>query len=148
MSEPVYKQYQRLYEDLVKDHPDDFANMEIIERDELVENALKYFEAATFPLIYPAKSYAVAIIYATLNEQRYGIPVRDTLDDPDLFLGHDQYFLSYSADPRTYEAIMERLASIPDWLSKGWAPQTAEYWRLECTEEGIQEVLEKMMENA
>lgn len=147
MSEPVYKQYQRLYEDLVQDHPDDFSKMEIIIQDELVENALKYFEAATFPLIYPAKSYAVAIIYATLNEQHYGIPLLETLSDPDLFLGHDQYFKPYQADPATYNAILKRLGDLPDWIDKGWAPQTAEYWRLECTEEGIQDVILKMMEN-
>lgn len=137
MTEPVYKQFQRLYEELVTEHEDDFKHMEIVESDELVENALDYFRKATFPLVYPAKSYAVAIIYATLIEQWYNIPLRQTLDDRDLFLGHDQYFVPYSEDPLTYEDILVHLADMPLWIQGGWAPKTAEYCRLECTEAGL-----------
>lgn len=136
-----YKEYQKLYEEFVRDHPDDFANMQIIESPELVENALHYFKEATFPLIYPAKSYAVAIIYATKIKEIYGIDLYDTLRDPDLFLGHDQYFVTYDQDPVTYDAIINELEKMPEWINSGWAPQTVKYCLLECTEEGIAEVL-------
>ncbi len=137
MSTPPYKCFQRLYNEMVKDHPDDFAKMEIIEEEELVENALKYFDAATFPLIYPAKSYAVAVIYAFKLHELYGVTIRETLDDPDLFLGQDPYFTPYSEDPTTYDAIIAKLGTRLNWMDSGWAPQTVKYCLLECTEEGI-----------
>jgi hypothetical protein len=143
MNPPVeheYKLYQRLYEELVQEHSDDFANMEWIEHPELVQNALDYFRKAEFPLVYPAKSYAVAIIYATLLEQEYGIPLRESLDDSDLFLGHDEFFVIYSKDPDTYEAILTELAKMPNWITSGWAPKSAEYFRLECTAEGLESI--------
>ena len=40
MTDRIYKDYQRLYESLVTEHPDDLANMEIVESPELVETAL------------------------------------------------------------------------------------------------------------
>jgi len=143
MNTPVehdYKLYQRLYHELVQEHSDDFENMEWIRQPELIQNALNYFRKAEFPLVYPAKSYAVAIIYATLLEQEYGIPLRESLDDSDLFLGHDDFFVIYSKDPDTYEAILAELATMPNWIESGWAPMSAEYFRLECTAEGLERV--------
>lgn len=142
MESAPYKQYQQLYNELVTEHPDDFANMQIVEEEELVENALKYFKAAEFPLIYPAKSYAVGIIYAHTLHGLYGLPVRDILDDPDLFLGQDEFFVPYSQNPAVYDAIMARLAHMPGWITSGWAPQTVKYCLLECTEEGIASLTE------
>jgi hypothetical protein len=135
-----WKIYQQVYNRLVSEHSDDFAKVEYIEAEELVENALHYFREATFPLIYPAKSYAAAIVYATLIEQTYGYPLRESLNDDDLFLGQDAYFVPYRKNPDAYEAILKRLETFPDWLTSGWAPRTAEYFRLECTEDGINEV--------
>jgi len=137
MNELPYKAYQRLYNELVKDHPDDFANMEIVESEELVENALHYFREATFPLYYPAKSYSVAIIYAYKLNELYGIDIYDTLCDTDLFLGQDPYFKTYGMDSDTYDAIIKRLQFMPGWIHSGWAPQTVKYCLLECTEEGV-----------
>ena len=141
MNTKPYKEYQLLYEELVIDHPDDFSNMEIIEKEELVENALHYFKEATFPLIYPAKSYAVAIIYAFKLNEIYGIDIYETLRDEDLFLGHDHYFVTYDKDPTTYDQIIERLKMMPNWLESGWAPQTVKYCLLECTEEGLNSIM-------
>lgn len=137
MSGHPYKDYQRLYNELVTEHPDDFANMQIVESEELVENALHYFREATFPLYYPAKSYAVAIIYAYKLNELYGIDIHETLCDADLFLGQDSYFVPYAEDPETYEAILKRLEMMPGWIHCGWAPQTVKYCLLECTEEGV-----------
>lgn len=144
--ERQYKEFQLLYNELVTEHSDDFANMEWIEEPELVINALRYFQQQSFPLIYPAKSYAVAIIYAALIEQTYGFEIQSTLDDPDLFLGHDDFFVRYSDDPDTYDEILLRLKEIPDWLNSGWAPKTADYFRLECTAEGIEETINNLQE--
>jgi hypothetical protein len=137
-----YKEYQQLYDAMVTDHPDDFANMQIIEDPELVENALHYFKEATWPLIYPAKSYAVAIIYATKLNEIYGIDIETILSDEDLFLGQDHYFVPFGDDPETYREIIRRLESMPDWINSGWAPQSVEYCLKECTEAGIASLTE------
>ena len=137
-----YKEYQQLYDSLVTEHPDDFANMQIVEDPELVENALHYFKEATWPLIYPAKSYAVAIIYATKLNEIYGIDIETILSDEDLFLGQDPYFVPFGKDPETYREIMHRLESVPDWINSGWAPQSVEYCLKECTEAGIASLTE------
>lgn len=144
MAIPEHKQYQKLYQQLVTEHTDDFSLMEFVVAPEIVQNALHYFKGQTFPLIYPAKSYAVAVIYAYLLFREYGIPIRDSLMDEDLFLGQDEYFVPYYQDPASYEEILKVLDYTPDWINKGWAPKTAEYFRLECTAAGIQEVMERL----
>jgi hypothetical protein len=137
-----YKAFQRLYDELVQEHSDAFELMEFVIDDELVNNAMKYFEAATFPLVYPAKSYAVAIIYAHKLSEIYGLDIHTVLDDKDLFLGQDPYFVPYSEDPATYETILQRLKHKPNWLESGWAPKSVQYCLLECTEAGIQSLTE------
>lgn len=146
MSEHPYKECQRLYHELVRNHADDFSKMEIVEEEELVENALKYFDKAEFPLIYPAKSYAVAIIYALMLKKTYGIPMVESLSDPDLFMGHDQYFRPYGPETKdTYQRIIGELWYRGEevFLNSGWAPQTVKYFYAECTEEGLNKVMEE-----
>jgi hypothetical protein len=147
MSEHPYKEFQRLYHELVRDHADDFSKMEIVEEEELVQNALKYFEKAEFPLIYPAKSYAVAIIYGLMLKKTYGIPITESLADPDLFMGHDQYFRPYNDETKdTYQSILAELyhRGGDDYvLTSGWAPQTVKYFHAECTEDGLNQVMEE-----
>lgn len=140
MSHP-YKQYQRLYNEMVTEHPDAFENMIVEEREEIVENALHYFKEATFPLYYPAKSYSVAVIYATKLNEIYGIDKIEILKDPDLFLGQDPYFVPYDEDPESYDEIMRRLEDIDGWIESGWAPQSVEYCLLECTEDGVNKAM-------
>lgn len=140
MSEPEHKLYQKLYKELVTEHLDDFSKVEWVESPELVNNAIAYFQADVFPLVYPAKSYSVAIIYATLLEKEYGIPLRESLNDKDLFLGDDDFFVTYDTDPETYEAILSKLSDIPNWIQSGWAPKTANYFYLECTVEGLESI--------
>lgn len=53
-TEKPYKLYQRIYNDLVKDHEDDLKHTPWVLDDEIVENAIRYFEKAEFPLVYPA----------------------------------------------------------------------------------------------
>lgn len=140
MEDHPYKLYQRLYNELVQDHPDAFENMEFIESDELLENAKHYFLERMFPLIYPAKSMSVAVIYALLLEETYGINRLDALRDLDLFLGQDPYFHTYENHPEVYDQLLVWVESHPNWKQMGWAPNSVEYFRLECTEEGINEI--------
>lgn len=144
MELPEHKQYQQLYQQVVTEHPDDFSKMEIVHSDELLENAKHYFLQRTFPLIYPAKSMAVAVIYALLLEEVYGIDPVVSLNDPDLFLGQDPYFQTYDKEPLIYDQLLAWVRDQPNWKAMGWADQTCEYFRLECTEAGINEVMEQL----
>lgn len=142
-----YQMYQQLYNSMVTEHSDAFdESVEIVEAEEIVDNAMVYFTQATFPLIYPAKSYGVAIVYATLIEQLYGYPLRETLNDPELFCGQDPYFVPYAENPEAYEAILKRLEGMPNWLDSGWVPQTRKYFALECTETGLSSFNETLSE--
>ena len=132
-----WKIYQQLYNSLITEHSDASDLQPTVISDELVENALSYVMRKDEAAIYPAKSYIVAIIYATKLSEVYGEDFYEVLNDPDLFCGQDLYFKTYDEDPDTYDQIIERLKSIDGWLSGGWAPFTVNYFYLECTEEGV-----------
>jgi len=143
MSDKPYKEFQQMYAELIKDHEDDLSKAEWVLKSSIIDGAMTYFTEASFPLIYPGKSYAVAIVYATKIEEWYGIPMRAVLNDPDL-LPDDDHFVTYEHSPMVYEALISRLNEMPDWLNQGWVPKTVEYARLECTEQGIQDTMAKL----
>lgn len=142
MTEPVYRVYQLMYDELVTEHSDDLSLIDWVVREEIIYNALAYFREKTVPLVYPAKSYAVAIIYALILSREYGITVEDVLRDKDLFLGQDEHYKTIDQDPLTYLAIFSALTVEDLKLDKGWVPYTVEYCRAECTEEGIKRITE------
>lgn len=137
-----HKQYQQIYRSLVTDNPDDFEKMPMVIWPLNLKDAQHYFLERSFPLVYPAKSMAVAVIYALCLEETYAINPFDSLNDPDLFLGQDPYFVTYDQQPAIYDQLLEWVLNQPNWKEMGWAAQTVEYFRLECTEEGIQQVME------
>lgn len=97
--------------------------------DELADQVVMFFESGS-QLIYPAKSYFVAIVYAEalcrakrskildveitgINDERLSDMVdgciTEALDLPDL-LPDDKYFKRYSEDRETYESIIHKLS--------------------------------------
>ena len=139
-----WKLNQQLYHQLVTEHEDAMENFNIRLDTEVVENALRYFKEQSDVAVYPSKSYAIGIIYATFLSEWFGVDFYDVLDDPDLFLGMDEYFKPYRDDKTTYDKIIEGLKSIPDWRDGGWAPKSFRYCYLECTEDGIEEVTKEL----
>lgn len=137
-----YVMLQSIYASLVEKHEDalDEGVEILIDNTEIVENSKRYFESATFPLVYPAKSYGVAVVYAFLIERLYGYPILETLNDPDLFLGTDPYFVTYEEDPESYDAIISYVKNKKDWEVCGWVPQTIIYFNRECTQEGLDSI--------
>lgn len=110
-----YKLRQRMYHHL--ESIDDYIDGEHyvvvdVPGAELIEQILSYFQRPVKQLIYPAKSYAVAIIYARLLNQYFGVPTHKALDDPDLFLGNDKFFVPYGRAKFVYDVILERNLSI------------------------------------
>lgn len=136
----TWKMCQQLYNALVTEHTDAQHLHERRYSDEKIENALDYFRHQLPYGVYPAKSYAIAIVYATLLEEVYGEDFFEVLNDPELLYGQDTHFVPYSKDPETYDAIIVRLTDMPDWIKSGWAPFTVQYFHAECTEAGLEAV--------
>ena len=60
-TQPPYKEYQYLYRELVEEHDDAIDKVPSVVTENTLEEKLRgamaYFEAQSFPIIYPGKSY-------------------------------------------------------------------------------------------
>ncbi len=79
---------------------------------ELVRGIVDYFCKPLDAIHYPAKAYAVAIIYASLLESHFGLDFWPILKDPQLFQGSAPFFRAYSHSGevrRTYDVALNEL---------------------------------------
>lgn len=78
---------------------------------DLVGDVISYFYQEQTAVQFPAKSYAVAIIYAALLERYFDIPLLTSLSNPDLLFGNDKYFVPYGTDSsvRVYHGVLNYL---------------------------------------
>ncbi len=81
---------------------------------DIISYCVHYFEKDIEP-IFPAKSYAVAIIYSRLLEKYFDSDFYTNLDDFDLFLKTDKYFVPYSQNKAVYDEIIEILTEKNKW---------------------------------
>ena len=93
---------------------------------ELADLVVDFFFGGS-QLIFPAKSYFVAIIYAKCLERYFGIDFYEALDTEDLLVD-DKYFLPYSQNSMVYDIILEKVGDI--WGYKSIEP-TVRYFREE-----------------
>ncbi|MBL7557231.1 MAG: hypothetical protein JNM24_15500 [Bdellovibrionaceae bacterium] len=101
---------------------------------DIIQHAVDYFQKPCSELIYPAKSYAVAIIYAHLLEKNFDDEFSSSLDDVDLFCGNDKFFVPYSSDKKTYDTILERIGYSNAFVLNTELPQiskTVRYFQSE-----------------
>lgn len=77
---------------------------------DLVESIKSYFHGEVWDLIYPTKSYVVAITYAWLLEVHFGEDMYEVLDDPDLLFGNDKWFVPYSQNKKVYNAAIDAVS--------------------------------------
>jgi len=85
---------------------DDLSDKDVQISEDVVGNAIKYFQTANMGWVYPAKSYMVAICYARWLEEEFGENFFDMLNDPDLLAGNDPYYVPYSQAKDTYDQIL------------------------------------------
>lgn len=79
-------------------------------RDDLIDDIVAYFSEPQEVLKFPAKSYAVALIYATLLQRHFGVSFDQALSDPDLLAGNDKHFLPYGEHTAAiYDGALFRL---------------------------------------
>ena len=89
----------------------DDVNLPYIFNNDNVEDQVVDFFLTESELIYPAKSYFVAIVYAKCLEKYFGGSFFEYLNDPEL-LPDDTYFKVYSQDKSTYDYIINRIGDI------------------------------------
>jgi hypothetical protein len=118
---------------MVTEHTDDESNFVNVIDANIVDNAINYFKVRSEVSIYPAKSFAVAIIYARLLVEHFNEDFYVVLDDPELLYNVDPHFVRYSQAKSEYDTILAHFGgfmNIP--LDGGWVPYTVNYFKMEC----------------
>lgn len=100
-------------------------------RSQLVQDIVDYFTGEQAELVYPAKSYAVAIIYAQLLNKYFGEDFWNALDDPDLLFGNDRFFVPFSEDPQTYKEAFAQIDTDVENLPWSQVRTTISYFKEE-----------------
>jgi hypothetical protein len=124
-----WKIRQALYHKLNKNHKDDLKNFDIQISDNIVENAIKYFQLSNMPFIYPSKSYVVAICYAHWLSKDFNENFYDLLNDESLLYNNDPYFKPYIKDKLTYDCILKEVMPINE--NKGIIQDIKKYYKNE-----------------
>ena len=99
--------------------------------EELVNEIVDFFISGS-KLIYPAKSYFVAIVYAKLLEEYFNENFYNCLNDKEL-LPDDYFFIPYNRNRNVYNAVLSR---IGDPLEYKAAEKTKEYFYQEFLLDG------------
>jgi hypothetical protein len=103
-----WKIKQEIYHRLNTIYSDDLNKVDIVISYEY-SDIIKHFYEKVDQWIYPAKSYFVAVCYASWISQDYGENIIDLLKDPMLLAGNDPYFKTYDDDPDTYNKILSQI---------------------------------------
>lgn len=126
-----WKTRQQLFNSTAEEFTDDLNKVDIRTEEDSVTWAVKHFNERVDEWVYPAKSYFVALCYATWIHQDFGDDFYDLLNSKDLLAGNDPYYKTYNEDPETYNAILEQV-KLPDALSQmGMVPDVRSYYEEE-----------------
>lgn len=104
-----WKLNQHIYHRLVRSHADDLNHLKVTFDENIVESAVAYFEGKSLGIVYPAKSYFVAICYAKWLNQDFGDDFKQALDEADLLFTNDPHFTRYSQAKAIYDGIIEKI---------------------------------------
>ena len=118
--------YRRKLSYLINDFNDtglDYTVKKYGSDEELVNEIVDFFISGS-KLIYPAKSYFVAIVYAKLLEEYFNENFYDCLNDKEL-LPDDYFFVPYNRNRNVYNAVLSR---IGDPLEYKAAEKSKEYF--------------------
>ena len=100
---------------------------------DIINTVLEFFKTESL-LIYPAKSYFVAIIYAKCLERYFGVNFLDALDFDDLLI-NDRCFTPYHDNKGTYDIILLGLKEVDIFELKS-AQKTIKYFKEEFLIDG------------
>lgn len=97
-----------------------------INYDNISQQVINFFKFES-KLVYPAKSYFVAIVYAKCLEKYFNIPFYEALDYKDLLID-DIYYNQYSQDKDLYDKILNSIGDIFQYSS---IDKTVKYFKQE-----------------
>lgn len=123
-----WKIRQDLYHKLNKDYSDDLNKVKISFDNDIINNAIKYFNDTEIGWIYPAKSYMVAICYSKWLSDFFGKHPLDYLNDSQLLYNNDPYFITYEKDFTTYDKILEKINYWQFCQKSGMVPDVKNYF--------------------
>ena len=95
-------------------------------KEDLIKLIIKFFNTKSL-LIYPAKSYFVAIVYAKCIEKYFHINFYDALNDKEL-LPDDKYFKTYKESKDICDKVLESIDNIYKYDS---IDKTVKYFKQE-----------------
>jgi hypothetical protein len=75
----------------------------------IITHTIEYFREPVDHLVYPAKSFAVAIIYSFLIEKNFKTSFYESLNDPELLCGNDRFYKTYYERKDVYDAIISSI---------------------------------------
>ena len=78
--------------------------------EDLIDDIIDYFYTPSDLLIYPAKSYAVALIYTQLLVDYFDENFYTVLNDEKLLYGNDSYFVPYHNAKHIYDTVLSHVA--------------------------------------
>lgn len=104
---------------------------ENLENNELIDQIVHYFSTQVTDLIYPSKSFAVAIIYSQLIEDYFNVPFFTSLNDPNLFMDDSVYFSSYSEQKNIYDEVLKSIDRKNINYSLTQTKETLKYFKQE-----------------
>jgi hypothetical protein len=120
-----WKIKQEIYHRLNHEYRDDLNNVDIAISNEY-NDIIRHFHEKVDQWIYPAKSYFVAVCYASWIAEDYNEDLIELLKDPMLLAGNDPYFKTYDEDPGTYDKILRDI-ELPLKMT-GMVPDVKEYY--------------------
>jgi hypothetical protein len=123
-----WKIRQEYFHKMNKEYSDDLNKVKITLSDDIVDNVVRHFNEYVDEWIYPAKSYVVAICYASWIAEDFNEDFYELLNDPDLLAGNDPYFVPYEEDKYTYDEIIEAVLPLQ---MEGMVPDIREYYEEE-----------------
>jgi len=126
-----WKIKQEIYHRLNTNFTDSADNFDIEISDDIIDNAVRYFQTTDIGWIWPAKSYMVGICYAKWLSEEFGGDPFEYLEDPELLYGNDPYYVNYSSDPVSYDKILEQINGWNFNNTLGVVPQVRHYFDLE-----------------
>lgn len=107
-----------VWDDVNLPHSTNFNNIE--------QQVIGFFKTES-QLIYPAKAYFVAIVYAKCIEKYFGIDLYESLNDKEL-LPDDPYFETYDSKKQVYDTVLKAIDNI--WVYKS-IQKTVNYFKKE-----------------
>lgn len=93
-------------------YDDDLNEVEIVMTDNVVEDAVRHFNEYVDQWIYPSKSFVVAICYASWIAQDFNEDFYEVLNDQELLMCNDPYFVPYDQDKYTYNQIISKVLPL------------------------------------